>query len=419
MSEHSERAHSPWGGSQIERIALCPGSVRESRGRKEAPSIFALEGTQAHELLEKCLRAGSLAVGFGHPAFDGVKVCFDHVQDLLAEFPDAVLLIEIPFVLDSAVAPGEVYGTCDICIYVPSLKRLYLIDYKHGAGIFVDVVGNMQVRFYANGALVTVPEWIVGEVVLTIVQPRIDWADPIRSETVPVSEIVEFGFEIDAIIRRALAPKAPLVPGEKQCKFCPARVGCPERERMAMLSVGEDFGDVVNVSAMSLPAPDSMPNDRLGHILAMAAVAESWFDDLRKEAAARLAANISIPGWKLVEAQAKSKFDGDPLEIAQKLSDLADGIVPPEYFLEHKLKGVTETTNEFKAFARAGLPRKEQKGAVEAITHKLAELMIKRSSGNPTLVADSDPRPPINRALAAFGDAVMIPFIETIDSTEN
>lgn len=399
---------------------MCPGSVRQSRGIIEVPSIFALEGTQAHELLERCLRARSMDQAHGHPAFEGVRVCFDHVFEILDEFPDAVLLVEVKFTLWSEAAPNEVYGTCDIAIYIPSLKRLHVIDYKHGAGEFVDVFGNMQVRFYAAGAIWFEPKWDVLEVVLTIVQPRIDWADPIRTEVVPVSDIIEFAASIDDIIRDAQSPVAPLAPSTEACKWCPGRITCPARQQITMASVGMDFADVkfIEPEAVQLPVANSLPPAEVARLLALADIASEWFKDLRAYATQLAAANTQIPGYKLVEAQAKRKWTGDVDAIAEKLAALVDDCAPPEYFIEPKLKGITEVEKYVRDYVRKEAPKGKQKENVKAVNHALALLTTKATSGNVVLVPNSDSRLPVNRTLANFGDVVAIPYIPITDESD-
>ena len=55
LNNHTERAHSPLGASSCSRWWNCPGSVQLSKGFHGRSSVFAREGTAAHELSEMCL----------------------------------------------------------------------------------------------------------------------------------------------------------------------------------------------------------------------------------------------------------------------------------------------------------------------------------------------------------------------------
>ena len=50
--------HSRLSASKSHRWLKCPGSVKMSEGIEDKPSKYAEEGTQAHELAERCLCSG-------------------------------------------------------------------------------------------------------------------------------------------------------------------------------------------------------------------------------------------------------------------------------------------------------------------------------------------------------------------------
>jgi len=56
LPDHGSRAHSRLGASIAHRWLACPGSVRLSYGIEDKQTIFAAEGSAAHELAEMCLR---------------------------------------------------------------------------------------------------------------------------------------------------------------------------------------------------------------------------------------------------------------------------------------------------------------------------------------------------------------------------
>ena len=54
--DHTARAHAKLSPSSAYRWIACPGSIRLSAGIPDTSSVFAEEGTAAHELCELCLR---------------------------------------------------------------------------------------------------------------------------------------------------------------------------------------------------------------------------------------------------------------------------------------------------------------------------------------------------------------------------
>ena len=77
-------AHSKIGASSMKRWQACPGSVKLSEGIESRSSVFAEEGTKAHELAEKWLNEGEHAVA-GYPVdmVEHVSVYIDAVMERL------------------------------------------------------------------------------------------------------------------------------------------------------------------------------------------------------------------------------------------------------------------------------------------------------------------------------------------------
>ncbi len=423
--------------SQLYRYAACPGSVRlcEQAG-PQPPSKYALEGTKAHELLETYLYGiRQTPEDASKDTLDAVNVALDYVGEIMDQYADAVLVVEQKFEIPSMVAPGQVWGTNDICIYVPSMRLLYVIDYKHGAGVRVELVGNQQLRGYGIGALQAHPEWDVDTVALVIVQPRVvGFALPIPEEWISAADLWAFRPQIDAAIARAMAPDAPLVPGPEQCKFCAAAVICPARERQALAVVGEAFGDVREVTPDRLPDVAAMTPDRIAYVLRAADLIEDWFARVREKGLELEKAGTHIPGRKIVEAQARRHFVEDktvlldifrkivgpdthepadqPEEIvAEVLAAITGWKVSAEKFLPPKLLGIGDTEKLIKDAVRVAAPKNKQKEAIAEAMAKLAFLTTKKSSGTLTLVDESDKRPAVDVAAAAFGDVSALPHI--------
>ena len=54
----ADKPHAILGASSSHRWLACPGSIRLSAGMPNTGSVYAEEGTAAHELAEKCLNLG-------------------------------------------------------------------------------------------------------------------------------------------------------------------------------------------------------------------------------------------------------------------------------------------------------------------------------------------------------------------------
>lgn len=435
MNDHSQRAHARFSASAAHRWFACPGSVALCESLPPAPeSEYAKEGTQAHELLEGYLARWQA----GHKDFDAsdrwvsapkdmrdaVQECVDYVLEILDQHDDAQLYLEKQFQIPSVAAPGDVWGTSDIVIYVPSWQLVYIIDYKHGAGKIVDVGTrenpNKQLMFYAYGVVSSFPDWDVTEVVLSIVQPRVNHASNTcyAELTVPTLNIQNFWFALEEEILECLQPNAPLIPGEEQCQFCSAAVSCPAREKMALAVIGSTFDDVRMITKDSFPDVEAMSVDRLGHVLAMADLIENWFKAVRARGMQLALAGTHVPGFKIVEAMPRRSFDlpeepndEDILTVARNLAKIAEGRIAAINFTQRKLLGIGDTEKLLKDDARENAPKGKKKEAVEAVTKQFAFLTTKKSSGTLSLVPDDDARPAVNRASDAFAGVVPLPYI--------
>lgn len=253
--------HSPWGASAVKRLLCCPGSHGLSAlAGGENRSSWAAEGSVAHTLGEDCHLLGRKPTDYLGRAFekDGYSITVDQgmcdaVQvylDLLAELErtHGPLRLEQRVSLDSLWPGGEppvpVFGTSD-CIAVSYERRhMTVADYKHGAGVPVDLdpqEGNEQLFYYARGAMLSLLS-PVDTVEIIIVQPRAPHKDgPVRRATFAALDIIMWADDIlFPGLARTLEPDAPLRAG-RHCRFCPAKGFCPEYQPKPVRSARDDF----------------------------------------------------------------------------------------------------------------------------------------------------------------------------------
>lgn len=430
-----ERAHSKYGGSSASRWMACPGSVVLCEQAPPPPtSSFARRGTVAHNVAERYLPlrvAGSEASprqDIGKDFFeDGEKITFlkedaeavevylDAVAAEYAEDPNSQLFIEQRFVLDVAPAlQGEVFGRNDAMIYSPAREKLVVFDYKHGAGVAVKAENNAQALFYATGALMGRDDWKVSTVEVVIVQPRsFDAAQDhggVKRWSFDLMTVMEFYDTLASAIHRCVEAEKNhdaqlgwadkwLAPGD-HCRWCAAALTCPAIEQRALKEAGLAFSSVVEATPSALPEPSKLDVERMAGILRAADVLEGWFDQVRRRAFEEAQAGRDIPGFKLVEKQARRKWTDDEHSIAGYIAssygvDVND-LMPP------KLVTITEAE---KLLASALGGAKNAKAAKDDVSLKFT---IKESSGL-TLVAASDKRDAVVPA-AAFANVSVPAF---------
>ncbi len=379
----------------------CPGSIRliatVPEDVRNVTSPHALEGTIAHGLAALCLQNGQEAAEWSDRTlpekFGGYRIDAGDMPEAVQTYVDYVrtsyregdtVLIEHKFDLGNMGAPAPMFGTSDCVIYRPAERKLHVIDYKHGRGVAVEAKDNPQLRYYALGAVLSLPaDWVVSGVQATIVQPRSPHPEgPIRHDTLDAFDLTEWSAELFAAARRTLEPDAPLAAGD-HCKFCPAAGTCATRAKHNMAVVAmQAEADFSGTEIIVPPSADSLTPEQVGKILQQADAVEKWLASVRDRAKADLAAGRPVPGWKLVEGRQGNRAWIDELDAAMALAEAGLG---DEEIYERKL--ISPTTAE-KLVGKKGYKA-------------LADFVI-RKPGAPALAPESDKRPPL--ALSAADD---------------
>lgn len=423
MTGHAERQHRKFSPSQAERFRVCHGStnlLKRVSGRKT--SKYAEEGEKAHEVLDAALINGIRDAKTAHLDYSSlcfedlntwdnmfyfsINMCLSYVYDILDQYPDAVLYNERFVNPPCETAPGETGGYCDIAIWVPSIGTLFIIDYKHGAGIAKDAKNNPQPMQYGAGFLyeenAVVPVEQVDTVVLAIVQPRAFHKDgSIREVEVTPYELYEYMVETDELILENLKDDAPLVPDDNgkttdHCRFCDANTICPAREAKAVQALGSQFRTVMQIREPDLPVIKDLDIHRLGQIRFAAKYLRKFLDDVDAHCYELGMSGVNVPGAKMVEVAPKREYFGDPEEVAKKAAALIG--CPVEDVMVSKLLPLTSVEKlVVEAFKKRVGRGKKNQAAADA-RQSFAFLTLKQSSGGLTLADEDDERPAVNRA---------------------
>lgn len=361
------QVHSPIGASSMYRWEKCPGSIRMSKDMPNIESDYARIGTIAHEVAAEYLSNKTWPLNdenVTEEMLEAVRVYTDLIETDFSKalHSESFILIEHKFDM-SALYPG-LYGTSDCVIFDGNTKTLRVYDYKHGAGLPVEVEDNPQLKYYALGALLS-SKAKATTVEMIIVQPRCyHGRGPIRRTEIPAVDLIEFSADLIEAAEKTKDPNAPLVPGS-HCKFCNASGVCPALHGQALALAKEEFKPSLSYNP-----------EKLSEALSKIEVVESWIKGVRDFAYNEAVHGRIPPGWKLVEKRATRKWiENESLtdQIKQKF-DLKDEDVFVKTF-----KSPAQIEKLF--------------GKDKSKKEKLGSFVVSQSSGT-VLVPESDNRPP-------------------------
>lgn len=416
MSGHEERVHKRFSPSQAERFFACHGSTNLlARVSVREESIWAKEGTDAHAILEHALRNGFRRAKDAHEDSDlwmfplntfdnffyySVQIALDYVYAILDEHPDAQMSLEQVVNVPCPSAPGEADGYNDIQIWIPSIKTLYIIDFKHGAGITKAAFGNKQLLQYGAGVVYGMAEK-PEQTILVIVQPRAYHEDgATREYEVTEFDLMNYLDLMDQAVAASLQPDAPLSPDDNgkttdHCRFCDAKTVCPAREAQALSVINKSFKTVRDVKAPEFPLISELDIDRLAYIRMYGPMLVKWVEDVNDHILELAKAGHHIPGTKVVEAKAMRKWFGDPDELATRLSALTGR--PIEEVVTRKLINITDAEKLVVEAFKNRVGRGKKNLAAEQAKKTFAYFTLKQSSGALVLADENDPRQAVNR----------------------
>lgn len=315
--------HSPLGASSAERWMNCPGSVALLKVLHLAPSDepeYRSEGIAAHELGAFCLindhdtweHIGNkfYNVEVTKEMADAVQVYLDTVRPAM-KIEGAKRYIEYRI---SHPAHPSFYGTLDEgTVYN---KTAEINDYKHGAGIAVEIEDNPQLMYYAYGFIREFPE--VENLILRIIQPRITWLAPVREWKVSVAKVKQWAEEVlIPAMYIAELDGGDLDAGE-WCRFCPAKLVCPLMNQL--------FGAAATTNPKQVI---ELTNNSLGRSYNYIQAVKFYIKALEDEIYNRLNRGGEVTGCKLVPKKANRVFKPEACaEAKEKFGD--DAFTKPE-----------------------------------------------------------------------------------------
>lgn len=355
----------------------CPPSARLEETVENTSSIFAAEGTAAHELSEYKLRK-FLGIKSERPVseFDSeelemytdvyVNYATELIDEVKTSCKDPVILIEQRLDYSAYVPKG--FGTGDLLIVAD--ENLDIVDLKYGRGVAVSAEDNPQMKLYAIGALNLFDSlYDIKKVRISIVQPRL--------ASISIYEMLTE--DLLSWAENELKPKADLafkgegkfLPGE-HCRFCRVRHNCRARS--------EEF---LEVAKYEFKKPDLLSDEEIADVLSIAERLSTWTNDVYSFAS-HLAINEGKlwPGFKLVQGRANRKYKDEKAVIKVCKENGITGIY------SKSLLGIS---------ALEKLIGKKR-------FNEILESLIERPEGKPTLVPSSDKRKEIKINSTAVAD---------------
>lgn len=371
--------HAVLSASSANRWLHCPPSVRLSEGYIDKASVFAMEGTSAHELCEYKL-ISALGMEAENPTENldfyntEMEECAEGYATYILELvekaketcSDPVIMVEQRVDFSRYVPEG--FGTADCIIIADDI--LNIVDYKHGKGVEVSAEDNPQMKLYALGALELFDcLYDISKVQMTIFQPRLS---NVSVFVMNKADLLNWANdELTAKAELAFEGKGELCCGE-WCKFCKAKANCKERARVNMEMAQYEF------RKSSL-----LTDEEVVDILSKIDELTSWASDVKNFALEQAVRGKQWPGWKVVEGRSNRKYT-DEGAVAQVVKNA--GYNP----YDEKIMGITNMTKML---------------GKEKFNELLGDF-VERPQGKPTLVPEDDNRPEMNTAKEDFKEEI-------------
>lgn len=409
--------HALLSASSSKQWLHCPPSVRLQENFPNESSVYAEEGTFAHEICEYKVRK-YLHERVKRPQseeFDTEEI--EQITDVYAEF--VISIIEqmrengcepLAFVEErvdySHIAPSG-FGTADMLIIgkdADGRGLLHVCDFKTGKGVFVDADHNSQMMLYAIGALAAYGFLYDIEIVrMSIIQPRLDNISTFECSR---QELEDWGESIKPTALLAFEGKGEQHPGD-WCRFCRAKPVCKACADEALALCREDFldldagafDDTAEESDMTAPyeadtntavfkQPGLIPIAELAEILPTLNRISSWIEAVFAFVSSEaINHGVPIPGYKVVEGRSKRVFTDTKAVV--------DVAVQNGYTDLYKQSLITLT--EF------------EKMMGKKKFNELLGAYVAKPPGKLALVPESDPRKPVDLTSAPDQEFSVLP----------
>lgn len=336
---HADRDHAILSPSSAKRWIHCTPSALLTEAAGSKSSVYAEEGTLAHEIAEHALT--QYLEGIYDPIIDeALPIKDEHLKNPLFSIDMANYIRDYcDYVIGENYEMQKADGSSrmflerkvDITDYAPdsfgsvdvtlvSDKTIHIIDLKYGAGVKVTADHNEQMMLYALGALKAAASKDITNIRMTIAQVRLDHYDTFEMSK---GELLDWAEKVlKPAAKAAIQGKGKQVIGS-WCGFCPVKAQC-RAQRDAVLA---DFEEK--------PEPLLLSDEEVTDLIGKIDTYKSWIESVNKYVYDRAIQGHKWEGYKLVAGRS-SRVIKDEAKIRQALLNefLEDEV------LNIKLKGI-------------------------------------------------------------------------------
>lgn len=338
---HEERDHAILSPSSAKRWINCTPSALLAEEAGSKSSVYAEEGTLAHEIAEYALTK-YLEGEYDPIVDDAVPLKNEHLENALfsidmANYIQSYCEYVIGEVYEMQKQDGgcrtflerrvditdfaqDSFGSVDVTLV--SGKTIHIIDLKYGAGVKVYADMNEQMLMYALGTLKSLETDHIEKIRMTIAQVRLDHYDTFEMSKKDLLAWAEKVLKPAA--KAAIQGKGKQVIGS-WCGFCPVKAQC-RAQRDAILA---DFDEK--------PEPLLLSDEEIVDLIGKIDTYKSWIGSVNKYVYDRAIQGHKWEGYKLVAGRT-DRVIKDEAKIRQALLNefLEDEV------LNIKLKGITD-----------------------------------------------------------------------------
>lgn len=334
--------HFPLSPSASSRWLECPGSLDLTKDIPSRTSVYAEEGTQAHELLAAMLlndEDDDLAGWEDAPKEMRIAVneCWAFIDGLVPVEPHSYG-VEEQFTSERIEGLG---GTIDYwCI---TDNTLHVVDFKYGAGVRVHAKHNTQLMCYLT---LLREQWPKAERFFGhIVQPRIVHGGV---------DSHEFGREeLDRFTQRITEATDPAAKetfkAGSHCRFCPALSSCNHLHKETIALAREEFPEALE--------PEHI--ERLREILALKPAIKALLTEVPNRLLEQLKMGRDVRGYKAVKSLGNTSWHYSDEETMRILARRKLG---KRIVTEAKLKSPTQLKRDGYAEQIEDLTHRPERG---------------------------------------------------------
>lgn len=388
-----ENKHSLLSASSAHRWLECTPSARATYTEENECSVYAQEGTAAHELAEIKLsgRFGKITISETAERIEAFKVDPRYAPYYNAEFEEYVdefveyvcqqteglenYHIFFEFRVDFSHIVPQGFGTADVILVTNDW--IQVIDLKFGQGVPVSAQDNPQLRLYGIGAVNLFP--LSTTVKLTIHQPRLLSCD---TEIITKSQLIDWGVHhVKPRAELAIKGEGKYSASEDACRWCKLRGKCKVRADNQLAIARQEF----MAPDSGPPVPQSLTEEQIANILEIGPLFNEWLNDVTAYAMGQLLQGVKIPGYKLVQGRSNRIMTDE-----NKIADILKGV------------GLTDEMI-YKPRQMNGISALEKIVGPKMFGELCKDYLIK-PQGKLTLAPETDRRPEVNTLALAQGD---------------